>query len=196
MDLSTGKEAHVAGLFDAARDIYERYGISTLMDGPDVQLRERVRVRSLETTMSTNGESGAVFTGEPRQKKMGSVSLGRDREATSAATSGPVESQLVRELLFKLPPYNGPSPDIDSFVRHLRGTILPPRPGADGELATSARDDDMLVDSVAVARPMIAGGAGGGDGMGDEGTDAMLVAPAREDVFRERRRGGASTKKR
>ena len=188
MDLSTGKDAHVAGIFDAARDIYERYGISTLADGPDVQLRERVRLRSLETAMvGTSGESGATFSGEPRQKKIGAVSLGRDREAASATASGPVESQLVRELLFKLPPYNGPTPDVDSFVRHLRGTILPPRPGADGELVTSARDDDMIVDAV---RPI-----GGVDGMVTEDTDA-IAAPTREDVFRERRRGGASTKKR
>lgn len=181
IDLSTGKDTQVAGLFDAARDIYERYGISsTLTEGPDVQLRERVRIRFSESAM-LSGDPGAGFSAEPRQKKLSAISLGRDRE-TSAATSGPVESPLVRELLFKLPPYNDPSPDVDSFIRHLRGTILPPRPGADGELATSNRreDDGMMMD---VVRP-----GGGDDNMGDD----AVAAPIREDVFRERRRGGTT----
>jgi hypothetical protein len=35
---------------------------------------------------------------------------------------------FLRDLLARLPPHTGPPPDIDTFVEHLKKTVLPPRP--------------------------------------------------------------------
>jgi hypothetical protein len=35
---------------------------------------------------------------------------------------------FLRDLLARLPPHTGPPPDIDTFLDHLKKTVLPPRP--------------------------------------------------------------------
>lgn len=38
---------------------------------------------------------------------------------------------FLRDLLARLPPHTGPPPDIDTFLDHLKKTVLPPRPVTD-----------------------------------------------------------------
>ncbi len=74
----------------------------------------------------------------------------RDAESTDANLSGvPV---FLRDLLVRLPMHTGPPPDIDTFVDHLRRTVLPPRPVTeDREEGTSllqtkpSTEDDIIL---------------------------------------------------
>jgi hypothetical protein len=44
---------------------------------------------------------------------------------------------FLRDLLARLPPHTGPPPDIDTFLDHLKKTVLPPRP------VTEERDEGV-----------------------------------------------------
>jgi hypothetical protein len=44
---------------------------------------------------------------------------------------------FLRDLLARLPPHTGPPPDIDTFLDHLKKTVLPPRP------VTEERDEGI-----------------------------------------------------
>lgn len=45
---------------------------------------------------------------------------------------------FLRDLLARLPPHTGPPPDIDTFLEHLKKTVLPPRPVTDEQNETSS----------------------------------------------------------
>lgn len=108
---------------------------------------------------------------------------------------------IVRDLLNRLPLHNGPPPDLELFLRHIKGLTLPPRPSVeesaaatvsadgtgihdgvsswlrDGDNAEAADDGDGLV-------PLLGGGA--------RGRAALLHQQAVEDdgddPFRKRQR--------
>jgi hypothetical protein len=120
---------------------------------------------------------------------------------------------ILRDLLAKLPFHQGPLPDVDGFVRHVKSVILPPRPepedalndeseldllvdedavhgvsGAPAWLGKHARDD-ADVDADDTADSLVAGLVGG-----DRAAQAAAAAAAAnsaskdEDVFRMRKR--------
>ena len=128
---------------------------------------------------------------------------GRPRGRFAEDESGTLGSlpHVLRDFIPRLPTHSGPLPDVDGFIRQLRGCILPPRPA---EITASEMDY---------------GGGGGGGGVqpiiglkrGVGGIDGPLsssvTAPttneddddddeeeddqtngAREDVFRQRQR--------
>lgn len=50
---------------------------------------------------------------------------------------------FLRDLLARLPPHTGPPPDIDTFLEHLKKTVLPPRP------VTDERDENTTQSTIA-----------------------------------------------
>jgi hypothetical protein len=72
---------------------------------------------------------------------------------------------IIRDLLAKLPLHSGPPPDVDGFVRHVKGVIMPPRPSPEDEL-------DLLAASSAAARRRAEGSYGSGDEDGGDGAGA------------------------
>lgn len=73
---------------------------------------------------------------------LGKRKLRRDGEGIdpNLLTGVPI---FLRDLLARLPPHVGPPPDIDTFLEHLKKTVLPPRP------STEERDETVVGQSTA-----------------------------------------------
>lgn len=67
-----------------------------------------------------------VADGGKKGRGKNSMEQGSALDADSSILAG--LPAFFRELLTKLPPFNGSVPDIDAFVDNLRRTVLPPRP--------------------------------------------------------------------
>ena len=110
-------------------------------------------------------------------------------------------SNILRDFIPRLPTHSGPLPDVDGFIRQLRGCILPPRPA---EITASEMDygggggSGGLQPVIGIKR-----GVGGMDGPpsssvtapttneeddDDEEEQDDQTNGAREDVFRQRQR--------
>ena len=131
-------------LSDVARDIYERYPMTTAIPtstattqpgssggeslSSDLLLYTRVQPKKgfgPATTTLDPTRRGAAYVS-------GSLTNGSGAGAFDMNTL-PQEgsSHLFRDFMSKLPPYSGgPLPDLDDFIRQLRVLILPPRPVA------------------------------------------------------------------
>lgn len=124
--VSSGREdlkLNRRGLFDTASELIERYESCSFDGLPDLdeEVKDRCKGRSsVETLTRIDGNSGPPSNANSR----------RDRDSHRRhEDDGQVGvPSILRDFIGKLPALVGPAPDIDTFLRHIRNVILPPRP--------------------------------------------------------------------
>jgi hypothetical protein len=125
---SAAAAATACGFFEYPLEIFERHA-QPCLTWPvcDASLKNRCRGSAYidDLARAAENEQAAIDSNGKRKWQR----HGRDAgglEADNVLLAG--LPAFFKELLVKLPPLNGSSPDIDSFVDSLRRTILPPRP--------------------------------------------------------------------
>lgn len=207
---ATKDEARAAqqrGLFHPAQDLCERYDAAGALPSADRTMQERCAQAIAAATFGARagaegrvgGHAGSGGRDQGDRHRRGGI----DHQAASMSTEFHLSLAglpvILRDLLGRLPFHSGPLPDVDGFIRHMKGVILPPRPEPDA-------NDGNELDTVLLRN---ADGTADGDGLNgapapswlgkhatdedeqdtaDGVTDLASSAAADEDVFRKRKR--------
>lgn len=129
---STSNNSRVFGLYESPYELSERYD-SIVCAKPvyDEDLRQRSNGRVLLNELSRQESERMAALREAGVKQKGK------RKATNAADDSAAADEfsnltgvpsVLKDLLPKLPANIGPVPDLQGFIKHLRGLVLPPRP--------------------------------------------------------------------
>jgi hypothetical protein len=199
------RAAQQRGIFHPAQDLCERYdaaGFCTMWTLPNADrlMQERCAQAIAAATFGGGRSDRLGGGGRDLGHRKGA---GLDHQAVSMSTEFHLSLAglpvILRDLLGRLPFHSGPLPDIDGFIRHMKGVILPPRPEPDA-------DTGPEVDTVVLRQGEgLYGADGNGAGaqpswLGKHAADEEEVdgvsngangsgrAGAEEDVFRKRKR--------
>ena len=219
---ATKEEARAAqrGIFHPAQDLSQRYdppGTCTVWSLPeqDRSLQQRC------TEAITHAAVGGVSVARKGLTDRVDHAAGADNQVLNMSTEFHLSlaglPSILRGLLAKLPFHSGPPPDIDGFIRHMKGVILPPRPAPEESITAVDAETHMLgdgdlaldADGAAVngaAAPAWLGKHARDDAEDEQDApDALLAggngahtgvttpAAADEDVFRKRKRTKKTT---
>ncbi len=136
------KDALGGGLFESVCELAERCEMCCPSQGSlpaeDRDLLDRVRRRGLPGVAVSKDGANIGGGGGVRHRDYG-VDGSAAAGGEDAVQNMGAEFQLslvglpliVRDLLNRLPLHNGPAPDLDVFLRHVKGLTLPPRPSAE-----------------------------------------------------------------
>lgn len=164
------------GVFDASNELLDRYGgVSSAIPEADLALSERSRGFNRNALGAANAP-GATASSRPR--KWGSVVGADGNKDSSAEADASGVTTALRLFINRLPPHAGPLPDFDTFSRHLRALVLPPRPvdESEAQMATHAKRSAPGQDWLSMVNDE-------DDAAGDDMTSAT-----RDDIFRQRQR--------
>lgn len=193
------RAAQQRGLFHPAQDLCDRYDAPGACEAwtlpeQDAALQERCAQALANAVGGRRG--GADNTADRNRRKTDPQASTMSTEFHLSMAGLPV---ILRDLLAKLPFHAGPLPDIEGFVRHMKGVILPPRPEPDAS-ADDAIDTVLLQGAEgadaegATAAPVWLGKHALDEEEGDDGNSGNKAAAAEEeDVFRKRRRTRKAT---
>lgn len=185
------------GFFEYPLELLEKYSMPSLtIPDLDVGLKDRCRGSAYIDDLARAADlEQAALDSQHGKKKWG-------RNSKDAALSDDVLlaglPAFFKELLTKLPPLNGPMPDVDFFVDTLRRTVLPPRPSED--IAAGKWQSIVGEESGKRGRPgntNIEGGIADDGAIISAGTDTALIEGEmdviedysnKNDIFRKRQR--------
>jgi hypothetical protein len=210
--VAAAKDATGGGLFEPARELAERCelycgSLGGGLPAEDGHLLDRVgrrgdlgaagrgsRVNNGGVRFGGNGGDAAVEGFEDAVQNMGA-------EFQLSLAGLPL---IVRDLLNRLPLHNGPAPDLEVFLRHVKSLTLPPRPSVvESSASTSegviAGDESLAHNSSASWLRERAGDAEALDdgdslvpllGSSSRGRpdDGLLLNDGMDDPFRKRQR--------
>ena len=164
-------QLRLEGLFDCPGELVDRYGVMfERLPEKDMMVYERSRAKASLSSYSHSAQNG-----------LGGGLYG----AGNTDVGGKGIPPVLKNFIGRLPKHNGPMPNIEGFLRHLKGLTLPPRPTSD--------DTDNIPITIVGGKRQMPGSEwltnANGDGadtidyeMDEDATDK------RDDVFRQRRR--------
>ena len=211
---ATKDEARAAqqrGIFHPAQDLCDRYdapGTCTVWTLPELDQSLQERCGQMLSGIGTHGRRGPSDQADRARKQGDQQHVQNMSTEFHLSLAGlPV---ILRDLLGRLPFHSGPLPDLDGFIRHMKGVILPPRPEPEVNVVSENGDALGGVDGdgeggFGAAAPSWLGkhslddadvDTEDGDDGDDKGTTTTAAAAAtvvEEDVFRKRKRTRKAT---
>ena len=159
----------VFGIFETAGEITERYEVLACtypVDDEDLRERSKGKLLLHEMLKQENDRMMALKEAGVKRSK---------RDQGGDVDDGLNLPQIIRDLLPKLSGSSSslPLPDLNGFIKHLRGLVLPPRPS----VVMTVADDLDNIDR----KPLWLTG-------GDDDDDVEDATHLRDDIFRRRQR--------